>query len=86
MTEESIRRTFNINNFESLVVEGHGRNSNGRKAYLMAELDCLNKAVSSLIRIYHIRSEHGTSSEFDNITYSMITKEIEGITAEIANL
>jgi len=85
MKEETVRRTFNINNFESLVIEGVGRDNNPRKSFLSAELDCLNKAQASMIRIFNNRKQHQLSNEFDINAYSAVTTEISWVEQEILN-
>lgn len=85
MIEETVRRTFNINNFESLTLEGSGRDENPRKALLFAERDCLTKAQATMVRIFNNRKAHDVANEYDGITYSLVTNEISWIDQEIAN-
>lgn len=80
---EIVRRTFNINNFESLTIEGYGTDPDPNKAHLLALRSCLLKAQSAMIRTFNIRNQHGFSNEFDNVTYSMVTSELQGVEQEL---
>jgi len=80
---EIVRRTFNINNFESLTIEGQGVDPNPQRAHLFAHRDCLVKAQSAMVRIFNIRKQHGNSGEYDDVTYSVIISEIQGIDYEL---
>lgn len=86
MIEETVRRTFNLNNFESLVLEGNGRDKNPRKAFLLAERACLVKAQFTMTRIFNNRQRHQMSNEYDPTTYSLVTTEIEWVDQELINL
>jgi len=86
MIEETVRRTFNINNFESLTLEGSGRSENPRMAVLLAERDCLVKAQASMVRIFNNRKLHEMSNDYDGLTYSLITNEISWVDQELSQL
>ncbi len=86
MNEETVRRTFNVNNFESLTFEGTGRDENPKKAVLLAERDCLLKAQTSMVRIFNNRQQHQVGNEYDSISYSLVTMEIGWIEQELTNL
>jgi len=83
---EIVRRTFNINNFESLTIEGYGYDQNPKRAILLAHKDCLTKAQAAMVRIFGIRQSHGYSNDFDGVAYSVVTSEIQGIDVELSNL
>jgi len=85
MKTETVRRCFNLNSFESLTLEGEGRDENPRKALLLAERDCLVKAQASMIRIFNNRQQHQIGNEFDGTTYAVVTKEIDCIEQELTN-
>ena len=83
MANETVRRTFNINNFESLVIEGNGSDDNPHKAHLLAERDCLVKAQLSMTRIFNVRMQHNTGHELDSVAYSVVVSEISGIDKDL---
>lgn len=83
---EIVRRTFNINNFESLTIEGYGYNSDINKAHLEAMKDCLTKAQNAMVRIFNIRKQHGLAQDYDPITYSIVTSELQAVDYELTNL
>lgn len=83
---ETVRRTFNINNFESLTIEGSSDDPDPHKAFLLANKDCLVKCQTAMVRIFNVRKGHGVSNDYDEISYSMITSEIQGIDYELLNL
>ena len=86
MARETIRRTFSINNFDSLTIEADGEDLNPVRARLLAVHSLLSKAESEMVRIFNVRKQHNTSSEYDGITYSQIITELQWITTELENL
>lgn len=85
MAREIIRRTFSINNFESLNIEADGEDEDPTKARLLAAYSLLLKAEKEMIRIFNVRKQFGTSSEYDGITYNQITTELQWVTTELEN-
>jgi hypothetical protein len=86
MVKENVRRTFNINNFESLTIEGDGEDPDPTRARLLAVHSLLSKASAEMIRIFNVRQQYNTSSEYDGITYNQVTTELQWITTELENL
>jgi len=83
MKEETIRRTFNLNNYETQNVEGVGRDLDPRRAYLFAELDALTKVQATMVRVFGIRQSRNTGNDFDAVAYAVVTDEIQGIRLEL---
>lgn len=83
MTEETIRRTFCLNNFESVTLEGRGRDENPKKAMLLAERDCLLKVQAVMVRVFNNRQQHQMANEYDPISYSLVTTELGWIEQEL---
>jgi len=82
--EVSMRRTFNINNYESLSIEGKGTHVDKDNARLLAAFDILAKAQAELIRIFNTRNTLHTSSEYDLVTWKQIELEVNGIKTELS--
>ena len=83
MKPETIRRTLNINNFESLSLEGTGEHNDPNVALLFASRNFLIKALTELTRIYNVRSSLGTSSEYDKVTWAQLTYELDIIQQDL---
>lgn len=86
MAIENIQRCFNLNNFETQKVEGKGQDDDPHHAYLKAELDALNKIRQTMIRVYNVRKEFGIANDFDDTSFCVIAKEIQGIESELGIL
>jgi len=83
---ELIRRTFALNNFESLTIEADAEDPNPIRARLLAAHSLLSKAEREMIRIFNVRKQHQTSSEYDGVVYNQVLTELQWITAELENL
>lgn len=85
MHEEKVTRTFRLNNYESINVEGYSKHHDQATAYKLAELDCLTKVLMSMIRIFNIRKQFNVENEYDVIVYNVVDAEIRALQAELQN-
>ena len=86
MTTELIRRTFNINNFESLTIEGEGTDENPERARILAAINQLTKVQPEMLRIFHARAQMGTAHEYDGLVYNLTEIELANLKLELENL
>ena len=78
MERISIRRTFNIGNFESLSVEATAEADNIEHARLLASKQVLELAQQELVRIFNIRHHNINSSPWDQVLM-----ELAGVKKEL---
>ncbi len=77
-----VRRTLNINNFESLTIEvmSYGDDDVSR---IKTSIAILEKARGEMLRIFHVRKEFDTSSEYDVITIMQVDRELACLNQEL---
>jgi len=81
--QELVTRKFNINNFETIQLEGEGNHQDAYIAQLLATQNILIKVQQHLNRIYHTRHQHNNSSEYDIVTWNQITFELNLVQQEL---
>ena len=83
MKPEVITRKFNINNFETIQLEGEGNHADPNLARLLAVQNLLIKVQLELTRIYNIRKQLNNSSEYDIVTWNQIALELQAVQQEL---
>jgi len=87
MHKVTIKRTFNIGNFESLSLEWTGEHEDVNKARLLANRQILEIVQRDLIRIIHSREAAGVTTpiiyETQNHLWYQLSLELDGINQEL---
>ena len=84
--KETVRRTFNINNYESLTYEGYAEHDNAEVAHLLAVYNLLNKVSESMLIIFDNRHQFSANSDHDATTYNMILEEIKVVKVKLEQI
>lgn len=81
MTKITLRRTFNIGDFETLSIEAVGEHQNPSVARLVASKQVLELAQQEMVRIFNLRA-HNTK----NSPWEQVNLELAGVSSELSNL
>ena len=81
MTKVTIRRTFNIGDFETISIEASGEHENPTIARLLASKQILEFAQQEMVRIFNLRTRNTKNSPWEQVI-----SELSGVSAELFNL